>query len=560
MTRLEVFDTTLRDGEQAPGNSLCADYKIEIARFLESLGVDIIECGFPASSREDYEAAQKIAGSIKAKVCALARCRKDDIDTAKKALENASHPVLHLFYPASDLHLEKKLGVSREKALDVIAEHVTYAKRFFDEIVFSAEDATRSDIDHLVHAFDSAYSAGAMTLDIADTTGYAQPSEMARLVEIVKEHFPESRVGVHCHDDLGLAVANTLASVKAGADHIQVTMNGIGERAGNAALEEVVISLLTRQDYYPCISTGIIPQKIMATSRLVYERISREPSFEKAIVGVNAFRHEAGIHISAIKKDYRTYEHIDAHSLRRRTEFVYGRHSGRHSSNWEKMRSSIDEAYAIIKEGGLAIIPSRVGYTLLGNSESSIRKMFKIKNRPLSKPCVVLTNNDIVDKLAYIGTDTREMIDNVDCEGLLCGFVLHRKPSDMYESLSDWTNMYSQNDGTSCFVINAGKYIDYLVEKASKDGVLIVGSSANMSGTGNEGIFLNIPGSIRTSVECAIEDDAYVSEGYDPKTREQGVILDCSSDKAQVTRKGFCYNQIKYIVDDVMKTRKGEDT
>lgn len=330
MRKIEIFDTTLRDGEQAPGNTMSKVQKLKIAKALEDLGVDIIEAGFPVSSTEDFKAVRNIAQNIrKSSVCAIARCKKEDIDLAKQALEGAVSPVLLLFFPTSDIHLKEKFGVGRKEALAIILESLNYASLYFRKIIFGAEDATRSDINFLETVFKLvSKNKNVSVLGIGDTTGYAQPNEIRNLVKRFVQQFPNKKIGIHCHNDLGLATANSLAAIEAGALHVQVTINGIGERAGNAALEEIVSALNTRSDFYKK-ETSINLNKIYKASRLVYKTLNRVIPYEKPIVGINTFRHEAGIHVSAILKNPKTYEILDPKTFSQSRELVLGKHSSK---------------------------------------------------------------------------------------------------------------------------------------------------------------------------------------------------------------------------------------
>lgn len=328
--KVEIFDTTLRDGEQAPENTMSKGQKLIIAKALEKLGVNIIEAGFPISSAEDFKAVENIARSIKrSSVCAMARCKHEDIDAAREALKRAVNPILFLFFPTSDIHLKVKFGITRKEALRIISEHLNYASPYFKKIIFGAEDATRSDINFLEEVFKLvSKNKKVFVLCIGDTTGYAQPDEIHRLVSKCVKKFPDKKIGIHCHDDLGLATANTLAAIKAGALHAQVTINGIGERAGNTALEEIIMALHTRSDFYKR-RTNINLKEIYATSQLVYKTLKRPTPYEKPIVGVNNFRHEAGIHVASVLKNPKTYEILDPKSLLRSRELIQGRHSSK---------------------------------------------------------------------------------------------------------------------------------------------------------------------------------------------------------------------------------------
>ena len=328
--KLKIFDTTLRDGEQAPDNTFSIEQKVQIALALESLGVDTIEAGFPMSSSVDYQATKLIAKQIKeSSVCALARTKKEDIDRAAEALEGAMLPSLHMFIATSPIHMQYKLRLSPGEVLEKISESISYAKKRISNIIFGFEDATRSDYDFLSSAVRTATDAGASSITIADTVGFYLPEQYGSLIKRLSQKYEDDiNIGTHCHNDLGLATANTLAGIYNGASEVQVTVNGIGERAGNTSLEEVAAALHTRKDYFER-EFSIDLARIYETSKLVYQILGRTPSHEKAIVGENAFRHEAGIHQNGLKKEPTTYEIIDPTLVGREREFVYGRHSGR---------------------------------------------------------------------------------------------------------------------------------------------------------------------------------------------------------------------------------------
>jgi len=334
-SRIVVFDTTLRDGEQAPGFSMDVPSKLTMARALDALGVDIIEAGFPIASPADAEATRQVALEVRRPViAALARCRPMDIDEAAKALEPAERKRIHTFLATSDLHLQAKLRITREQCLDAIVESVRRARNLVDDIEFSAEDATRSDRDFLCRVVEAAINAGATTINLPDTVGYGIPDETRDFFTDVIRRVPNSDKAVfstHCHDDLGLAVANSLAAVQGGVRQIECTINGIGERAGNASLEELVMSLRVRQDRLP-YDTAINTPLLFETSQLL-SRLTAEPvQSNKAIVGRNAFAHEAGIHQDGMLKDARTYEIMRPADVGQDSnQLVLGRHSGRHA-------------------------------------------------------------------------------------------------------------------------------------------------------------------------------------------------------------------------------------
>jgi 2-isopropylmalate synthase len=333
--RVRIFDTTLRDGEQAPGFSLRPDEKLQLARQLDALGVDIIEAGFPIASPADAEAVRRISQEIRRPVIAcLARCRREDIESAGVAIKPAHQSRIHTFIATSDLHLQSKLRITREQCLESAVEAVKLARRYTDDIQFSAEDATRSDPDFLCRVIEAVIYAGASTINLPDTVGYSTPDEISEFFYRIRARVPgadEVIFSTHCHDDLGLAVANTLAAVQAGARQVECTVNGIGERAGNASLEEVVMAFRVREDRLP-YATTIETRQIYASSQLLTRLTGQSVQPNKAIVGRNAFAHEAGIHQDGIIKDRRTYEIMRAEDVGAPWDpLVLGKHSGRHA-------------------------------------------------------------------------------------------------------------------------------------------------------------------------------------------------------------------------------------
>ena len=342
MKRIRIFDTTLRDGEQSPGCSMNLTEKIEMARQLEKLGVDVIEAGFAIASPMDHKSVQTIAAAVSnCTVASLARCTKGDIDAAWDAVKEAKHPRIHVFLATSDIHMEYKLKMTREQVLERISSMVAYAKSFCDDIEFSAEDASRSDRAFLAQCYTNAVAAGATTLNVPDTVGYSTPQEMAELITYLKEHvegIENTDISVHCHDDLGMAVANTLACIKAGATQVECTVNGIGERAGNASLEEIVMALHTRRDFYEA-ETGINTRQIYNSSKLLSNITGVPIPPSKAIVGANAFAHESGIHQHGVISNAQTYEIMKSTDVGiPQNTMVLGKHSGKHAL-WEKLAS-----------------------------------------------------------------------------------------------------------------------------------------------------------------------------------------------------------------------------
>ncbi len=331
--RLYFFDTTLRDGEQAPGCSMTAAEKLQMARTLENLGVDILEAGFAAASDGDFEAIRTIAKEVRGpSVASLSRSRKEDIVRAAQAVEAGSQPRIHIFLASSDIHLEYKLKISRAEALEQAGTSVRLARQYVDYVEFSPEDSTRTDLDFLCEMVKVAIEAGATTINLPDTVGYAVPNEYGAMFRTVLEKVPGTDkviLSAHTHDDLGLATANALAAIEAGARQVECTINGIGERAGNAALEEIAAALHVRKDKYP-VEHGIRLEKLYPASQQLGQTISFGPSPNKAIVGSNAFAHEAGIHQHGVLSNPLTYEIITPSAVGvPSNRMVLGKHSGR---------------------------------------------------------------------------------------------------------------------------------------------------------------------------------------------------------------------------------------
>lgn len=332
--RVIVFDTTLRDGEQSPGATLTTDEKLEVADALVALNVDVIEAGFPAASPGDFEAVREIARRSKGvTIAGLARANARDIERAAQAVREAENPRIHTFIATSDIHLTHKLRMTREEVLEKVREMVTLARGFVTDVEFSCEDATRSDWNYLVQVFQAAIDAGATTINVPDTVGYTTPNEFVGLMEHLRanvDRIDDVIISVHCHNDLGMATANTLAAVNAGARQVEVTVNGIGERAGNTALEEVVMALKTRGEQFGGVHTGIETTRLVPTSRMVAGLTGLNVQVNKAIVGANAFAHEAGIHQDGMLKERTTYEIMNPQDVGwEGTRLVLGKHSGR---------------------------------------------------------------------------------------------------------------------------------------------------------------------------------------------------------------------------------------
>ncbi|MEX2672891.1 MAG: 2-isopropylmalate synthase [Phycisphaeraceae bacterium] len=362
MDTIKIFDTTLRDGEQSPGASLNRAEKLEIARQLESLGVDIIEAGFPITSVDDFEAVRQIGSELqRAKVCGLSRCVKADVDRAGEALKDAANGRIHVFCATSKIHLEHKLKKAWDQIIDISVEHVARARQYVDDVEFSPEDGSRTELNHLVEICGAVIDAGATTINIPDTVGYATPEEYGYIFKHVREQLPiidEKNIilSSHCHNDLGLAVANSLAAVMNGARQIECTINGIGERAGNAALEEIIMALRTRADFYD-LQTNINSKRIFPTSRMVSLLTGLSVQRNKAVVGENAFAHEAGIHQDGMLKNRSTYEIMDPRDVGiPESKLVLGKHSGRHAfrqriaeRGYQLDETTVDRAFVAFK-------------------------------------------------------------------------------------------------------------------------------------------------------------------------------------------------------------------
>ncbi len=361
MEKIRIFDTTLRDGEQSPGASMNLDEKIRLARQLERLNVDVIEAGFPSSSPGDFESVRRISQEIRGpQIAGLSRTTPGDIDRAWEALKYARNPLLHVFIATSDIHLQYKLRKSREEVLEEAGRAVAYAKRFTDQVEFSAEDATRSDPDYLARVIEAAIDAGATIVNIPDTVGYTTPTEYGKLIAGLRQkvkNIPKAILSIHCHNDLGMAVANSLAAVENGARQVECTVNGIGERAGTASLEEIVMALKTRRDFFS-YDVGVVTEQIYPTSRLLSSITGIPVPPNKAIVGTNAFAHEAGIHQDGVLKEKLTYEIMRPESVGiSQSTLVLGKHSGRHafrerikSLGYELSEAHLNQAFQRFKE------------------------------------------------------------------------------------------------------------------------------------------------------------------------------------------------------------------
>ncbi|MBZ5527556.1 MAG: 2-isopropylmalate synthase [Acidobacteriia bacterium] len=354
MDAIRIFDTTLRDGEQSPGFSMNTEEKIRMAQQLASLGVDVIEAGFPIASQGDLEAVKTVAREVRgARIAALARAKREDVDAAIEALQPAESPRLHVFLATSDLHLKAKLNISRQQALEAIGSMIRLGRQHVGEVEFSAEDASRSDLKFLCQVCKVAIDAGATVLNLPDTVGYAVPEEYAAMFTEVRDYLGDPQgvtFSAHCHNDLGMAVANSLAAVRAGARQIECTINGIGERAGNASLEEVVVALAVRQSSFG-LKTNVRLAELFASSRMLSEITGVHVPPNKAVVGANAFAHEAGIHQDGIIKNPLTYEIISPQAVGvPARSLVLGKHSGRNA-----LRDLVAIAHEVMRRKSAAI-------------------------------------------------------------------------------------------------------------------------------------------------------------------------------------------------------------
>ncbi len=400
-----IFDTTLRDGEQSPGASMNLDEKLRIALVLEEMGVDIIEAGFPIASEGDFQAVHEISKVVKnSVVCGLARATKGDIDRAAEAIRPARRGRIHTFISTSPLHMKHKLQMEPEQVYQAVIDSVTHARRYTDDVEWSCEDGSRTEHDFMCRCVEAAIKAGAGTINIPDTVGYALPNEFCATIEMLFNRVPnidKAIISVHCHNDLGLAVANSLAAVGAGARQVECTINGLGERAGNAALEEIVMALKTRQDVAP-FSTSITSEHIMKASRLVSTVTGFVVQPNKAIVGANAFAHESGIHQDGMLKNAQTYEIMTPESVGlSASKIVLGKHSGRHAFR-EKLKE--------------------LGYDLGDNAVQIAFKRFKdladMKKEVFDDDLVALVDDEVVR--------TNDRLQMVSLE-ILCG-TKHRPP------------------------------------------------------------------------------------------------------------------------------------
>ncbi len=437
--KIVIFDTTLRDGEQSPGCSMHLSEKLDVAEALENLGVDVIEAGFPASSEGEFKAVKEIASVLKkSTVAVLCRCKKEDIDRGYEAVKDAVHPRIHIFIATSPIHLEHKLKISEERCLEIIDHYTRYTRTLVDDVEFSFEDASRTPIDFLTKATQTAVDAGAKTINIPDTVGYITPQEYCAIVTHLLKNvkgIENVAISVHCHNDLGMAVANSLAAINAGATQVECTINGIGERAGNAPLEEIVMALKTRKDFYN-LYTQIDTKKIYRTSKLVSNVVGIKPQPNKAVVGQNAFVHESGIHQHGILQDKATYEIINPEDVGiPKNALLLGKHSGKHA----------------FKQ-----LTIEMGYTL---SDEQIDEFF-----PKYK--------DIADR--------KKDVSRVDIETLLSG--INRRIVKRIYSLEDYEISAYKNNASATITLRSGDSVQS--ERMSGDGPIDAAFKAISSLTG----------------------------------------------------------------------------
>lgn len=440
--RIHIFDTTLRDGEQAPGFSMNLKEKVRLARQLELLGVDVIEAGFPISSEGDFLAVREVAKiSRKATIAGLARAKKEDIDRAWEAIKYAKKPRIHTFIATSDIHLEHKLKKTREEVLEDAVKAVTYACSLCPEVEFSAEDATRSDPRFLCQIVEAAIDAGARIINIPDTVGYGLPWEFGELIKTLREQVPnmdKAILSVHCHNDLGLGVANTLMAIRNGAQQVECTINGIGERAGNAALEEIVMALQTRGPEFDQV-TGIDTSHIYPTSKMLCEITCMDVQVNKAIVGLNAFAHEAGIHQDGVLKNPLTYEIMTPESVGLTSNnIVLGKHSGRKAlgARMEKLgyklsREEMNEAY----EAFITIADKKkvvVDEDLIGITANGLKKKCRKVEKKAGK----------ASKMKKVSAEAKnpKRKDAVQAEVPSAGYITHISTVFVQDSMYDFFN------------------------------------------------------------------------------------------------------------------------
>ncbi len=476
MKKIKIFDTTLRDGEQSPGCSMNLSEKIEMAAQLDKLGVDVIEAGFAIASPMDLKSVQAIAAAVSnCRVASLARCTKGDIDAAWEAVQGARYPRIHVFLATSEIHMKYKLKMTREEVLAKISEMVAYAKSKCEDIEFSAEDASRTEPAFLAQCCDAAIRAGATVLNIPDTVGYSTPQEMAELITYLKTHVPgidQVDISVHCHNDLGMAVANSLACVRAGATQVECTINGIGERAGNASLEEVVMGLFTRKDFYQA-ECGVDTRQIYRSSKLLSNITGVPVSPSKAIVGANAFAHESGIHQHGVLANAQTYEIMNPSDVGiPQSTIVLGKHSGKHA-----LREKLTEMGYEVTDAEMEDIFNR--FKDLADKKKSItgadvEALVLNRRRTGGTPCQLIRHvvnaGDSIPNTAYV----KLVRDEQELEDVAIG----SGPLDAsFKAINRMLNMDIKLDGFSLNAVTDGEdAIGEAVVKISSNGRTYTGS------------------------------------------------------------------------------------
>lgn len=553
MRQVSIFDTTLRDGEQGVSNSMTIAEKIEIAKLLDHMGVNIIEVGFPASCHMEFLAAKKISRlNLKARISVFSRINNYDIKLAHEATKDCGNRQIELATVGSKIHIIEKLGIGPEELLKKTTNAIKYAKKYFKDISLGIEDAVRADEVFLFKLCQIAKQQQVSTVVFADTVGYAQPFEISVLInKIVKEFGNDFKISIHTHNDLGLSVANSLAALNAGAHEAQVTINGIGERSGNCALEELITCLEVRKKFYK-IKTDIKTIQITNASKVIYKILDRETPCEKAIVGAYSFGTITGMHQDGLMKNRNTYELFNPSLVGAKSELIQGKYSSSKLGD-KNIDGEIKRAYAVLKNRGLILVPSDVGFVLLGNSKKSIKKMYRIKGRPEYKPCMIIGNNKkIFDEI----TDVSKIVFNryikpIKDMGYLCAFIIpmNKNANQWYDSLDRWVLEHSSENETVSVPFNAGKIIDKLSILAEKDNLLIVGSSANKSGSGNSYSFEEVPQNIIDNVDYIIYESKPAKFESKKSKNLGGTILDLSKAKPKVFRKGVLFKEINNLLN-----------
>lgn len=474
--RIYIFDTTLRDGEQTPGVSLNVNEKLQIAKLLEQMGVDVIEAGFPAASNGDFEAVKAIAQTVKASgTAALARAAKQDIDRAWEAVKYSVRPRIHIFLATSELHMEYKLRMKPQEVLERAAEMVKYAKTLCGDVEFSPEDASRTNPDFLYRVLEAVIDAGANVVNIPDTVGYSTPGEIGKLISGIRGNVPNigrAIISVHCHDDLGMAVANSLSAVESGARQVECTVNGLGERAGNAALEEIVMALRTRADHFGYM-TGISTEQIYRASNTVRYLTGISVPPNKAIVGENAFAHESGIHQHGVLAKRETYEIMTPESIGlKQNKMVLGKHSGRHA---------FDDRLKLL--GYVHLTPEEVNKAFKGFKELADRKKHITDRDIEALVCHEAARTEEIYQLEQFQVSTGSNISSASAVKLRCSGKLLEEASigdgpvdAVFKAIDRATGIKVELEDYFIKAITGGQdALGEVTVKLSKDGMLFIG-------------------------------------------------------------------------------------